>query len=320
MMNKIITRLLGICILLVSPFVSAQEIEDPQLLAAYEDIRAMGPNLNPQVIRGTGELFAEIHKSSNKEGVSAHRELKYGSDAKHVLDVYTPDNASGTKPAVVFIHGGGLTGGHKDNSISDLMYANVATYFARNDMVGINATYRLVPNITYPQGGEDMQAIVAWIRQNADEYGINPEQIFFLCASAGCTHTASLLWDENLMFEGDPDIAGAIMLSGAYHSASRDYFGEDEQTRTASAAFYLAEHYAGDEVPVFLMSAQYDPAGIETGTAQMYMLLCSKWGHCPRITQLRDHNHISINQHINSADDRYSSQMVDFIRNVIEED
>lgn len=316
-MNKITSCLIALLFSLAAHVVTAQQIEDAQLLSAFEEIRAMGPLLNPQVIQGTGEIFAEIHKTSNKAGVSAHRDLEYGPDAKHVLDVYTPDNAMGTRPAVVFIHGGGLTGGHKDNAISDLMYANVATYFARHDMVGINATYRLVPNITYPQGGEDMQAIVAWIRNNADEYGVNPEQIFFLCASAGCTHTSSLLWDQNLMFEGDPDIAGAILLSGAFHSASRDYFGEDEDVRAASAAYSLVENYAGEEVPVFLMSAEYDPAGIETGTAQMYMLLCGKWGHCPRFTQVRDHNHISINQHINSADDRFSSQMVEFIRETI---
>src|SRR5690606_23820770 len=104
-------------------------------------------------------------------------------------------------PAVVFIHGGGLTGGDKDNPLSDLMNANTATWFARNGMVGINATYRLVPDISYPEGGEDMQAIIGWIRDNAEAYGINPEQIFFLCSSAGCTHVSSILFDPALMFE-----------------------------------------------------------------------------------------------------------------------
>ncbi|MDC0598925.1 alpha/beta hydrolase, partial [Gammaproteobacteria bacterium] len=214
-------------------------------------------------------------------------------------------------------HGGGLTGGDKDNPISDLMYANIGTFFARNDMVGINATYRLVPNITYPQGGEDMQAIVAWIRSNASTYGINPEQIFFLCASAGCTHVSSLLFDQNLQFENDPDIAGAIMLSGAYGAGNVDYFGDDPAVRNARSALSLAENYTGEDVPVFLLSAEYDPNGIETGTAQLYGLLCAKRDACPRFAQARDHNHISINQHINTEDERYTSQMLEFIHEVI---
>lgn len=281
----------------------------------------MGPFLNPQVISGTGELFAAIHQSSERGGVTGHRDIKYGPDPKHVMDLYTTiDSTPGDAlPVVVFIHGGGLTAGHKDNDISDLMYANVSTFFARHGMVGINATYRLVPNIVWPQGGKDMQAIVAWIRAHAGEYGIDPEKIFFLCTSAGCTHTMSLLWDPDMMFEGNPDIAGAIMLSGAYQAGNTAYFGEDAQVREGRSGYSLLERYAGPEVPVFLMSAEYDPNAIETGTAQLYLQLCAKWGHCPRFAQARDHNHISINQHINSADERYTSQMVGFIRDVLAE-
>jgi len=295
----------------------AQSVSDPALLKAYEAIKAMGPNLNPQVIDGTGKLYAEIHKTSEKGNLQVTKDVKYGPDAKQGMDIYRPVASGGPRPAVVFIHGGGLTGGDKVNPLSDLMNANVATFFARHDMVGINATYRLVPNIKYPQGAEDMKAIVAWIRANAGEYGINPEQIFFLCASAGCTHVSSLLFDPNMMFENDPDIAGAIMLSGAYQSDNVDYFGTDAAKREDSAAFTLAEKYTGKDVPVFLLSAEYDPHAIESGTARLYDILCRTRDACPRFSQARDHNHISINQHINSSDERYTGMMLEFIRDVI---
>jgi acetyl esterase len=306
-------------LLAMSAGLHAQTVTDPALLSAYDKIKAMGPNLNPQVIEGTGQLYAEIHKTTEKGNLEVSRDVKYGPDAKNGMDIFQPAGASGTRPAVVFIHGGGLTGGDKVNPLSDLMNANVATYFARHDMVGINATYRLVPNITYPQGAEDMKAIVAWIRDNAEEYGINPEQIFFLCASAGCTHVASLLFDPAMMFEDDPDIAGAIMLSGAYQAANEDYFGRNPAKREVSSGYYLAEQYEGEDVPVFLLSAEYDPHGIEAGTAQMYNILCRTRETCPRFAQARDHNHISINQHINSGDERYTGMMLEFIHDVIDE-
>lgn len=300
--------------------VQAQEVNDPALLAAFEEIRAMGPNLNPQVIQGTGALFAGLHENTEKSGVVAHRDLQYGDDAeRNLLDVYVPEGATGALPAVVFIHGGGLTGGYKDNEATDLMYANVGTYFARHGMVGVNATYRLVPNITYPQGGEDMRAIVDWMRANADAYNIDVDSIFFLCTSAGCTHVASLLWDPAMMDGGDPDIAGAIMLSGAYEGGNRDYYGSDADTMRRNSPMGLAEAWEGDAVPLFLFSAEFDPNGIETGTARLLALMCEKRDRCPRYAQAMDHNHISINQHINTADERYTSQMLDFIRDVVGE-
>jgi len=305
--------LITLALLGCSLLAQAQNITDPRLLDAYARFRELGPNLNPEVIDTTGRLYAEIHKTTDKGNLMVTKDLAYGADPKQVMDVYRPAAAAGPRPVVVFIHGGGLTGGDKTNPLSDLMNANTATYFARHDMVGINATYRLVPGITYPQGGQDMQAIVAWIRSNAAEYGIDPEQIFFLCSSAGCTHVASILFDPALMFEGDPDIAGAIMLSGAYDAANPDYFGADAGLRATRSAFALAEQYQGPDVPVFLLSAELDPHAIETGTARMYQLLCQTRERCPRFAQARDHNHISINQHINSGDDRYTSQMLDFI-------
>lgn len=300
-------------LLCCTTLLQAQGITDPQLLDAYAKLRELGPNLNPQVIETTGRLYGEIHKTSEKGDLVATRDVQYGPDPKQVMDVFRPRNATGTRPAVVFIHGGGLTGGDKVNPLSDLMNANVATWFARHDMVGISATYRLVPNVTYPQGGQDMQGIIAWIHANAAEYGINPEQIFFICSSAGCTHVSGLLFNPELMEGGDPDIAGAIMLSGAYDAGNADYFGSDPAVREARSAFALAASYQGRDVPVFLMSAELDPHPIEAATGRMYQILCETQEHCPRFAQARDHNHISINQHINSKDERYTSQMIEFI-------
>lgn len=312
---------LAIALTLGASLVQAQPVTDPKLLDAYAAFREMGPNLNPQVIDGTGKIYAEIHKTSEKGDLDVTRDVHYGSDPKQVMDVYYARGtgsagASEARPAVVFIHGGGLTGGDKVNPLSDLMNANVATYFARNGMVGINATYRLVPNIKYPEGARDMQGIVKWIRDNAAQYNINPDNIFFLCSSAGCTHTAALLFNQDVMFEGDPDIAGAIMMSGAYDAGNPAYFGDDAQTRDSRSIYALADAYQGPQVPVFLLSAEHDPAGIEQGTAKLYLQLCEKYSDCPRFAQARDHNHISINQHINSGDDRYTSMMLDFIRTV----
>ena len=311
------TQLLGALLGAVLPIqTQAQEVSDPALLEAFEEIAAMGSNLNPRVVQRTSELFLELHRHTERHGVIPYRDLSYGDDPRHRLDIYIPDAATTLRPAVVFIHPGGLTQGDKDFDDAGLMYANIATWFARHGMVGVNATYRLVPDITYPEGGEDMKAIVDFLQEDGKEFGIDPDGIFFLCASAGCAHTASLLFDRSLMDDGDPDIAGAIMLSGSYGGYNSDYYGADPVARAASSPLGLAESYDGEPVPVFLMSAEYDPNSIETDTARLLWLLCEKRDTCPRYTQARDHNHVSLNQHINTADTRYASQMLDFVYQV----
>lgn len=322
MLSVVLTASLTGCFA-AQTYPQTREVEDPVLIEVFQEIAEMGPNLNLGVIQRTEELFAKLHENSARDGVAGHRDLRYGPDPeRHLLDVYLPENpisenAAGTRPVVVFVHGGGLTGGYKDNETSDLMYANIATYFARNDMVGINATYRLVPEITYPEGGEDMKAIMDWIGDNADEYDMDPDKIFFLCASAGCVHVASLIFDLDMMNDATPDIAGAIMLSGAYEGWNSDYYGTDAETMRDSAPLGLAQVYDGRPVPVFLMTAEFDPNPIEVETVRMLLTLCEKRASCPRYTQVQDHNHVSITRHINTSDERYSSQMLDFIRDVI---
>lgn len=295
----------------------AQEINDPALLEAFEEIAAMGANLDLQVIQRTSALFVELHRHTEKDGVISFRDISYGNDPRNLLDIYVPENRGSIRPAIVFIHPGGLTHGDKNIDEANLMYANIAIWFARHGMVGVNATYRLVPDITYPEGGEDMKAIVDFLKGSGEEYGIDPEGIFFLCASAGCTHTASLLFDQSLMDDGEPDIVGAIMLSGSYTGYNSDYYGTDPKAMVANSPLGLAESYGGKPVPIFLMSAEYDPNSIETDTARLLLLLCERRNACPRYTQARDHNHVSINQHINTADTRYSSQMLDFVNQVM---
>src|SRR5690606_35356699 len=99
---------------------------------------------------------------------------------------------------------------------------------------------------------------------------------------------------------------------------NRDYYGSDPEDLRRHAPLGLADAYAGAPVPLFLLSAEYDPNAIETATARLLALLCEKREQCPRYAQARDHNHLSINQHINTADERYSSQMLDFVREVTE--
>ena len=105
-----------------------------------------------------------MHPKEPYEGVKVTRDLKYGPDARNVLDVFTPENLSGPARVMIFIHGGGYVGGNKrgaPGSPGEPFYDNFMLFAAKNGMVGVNATYRLAPANRWPACLDDTRASVS---------------------------------------------------------------------------------------------------------------------------------------------------------------
>jgi acetyl esterase/lipase len=91
------------------------------------------------------------------------------------LDLYQPSgDTEPSRPAFVWIHGGGFTGGDK----ADPLNTTIATRFARRGYVTASINYRLRPGHYFEQGDpeltlaildaqHDAQAAVRWLRANA---------------------------------------------------------------------------------------------------------------------------------------------------------
>ena len=97
--------------------------------------------------------------------------------------VFTPktEGSSESKPAVVIFHGGGWTIGSAEWGFS------LAEHFADLGLVGISAQYRLSDkrSVTPLEAIEDSQAVIRWVRSNADTFGIDPSRIAAYGWSAG---------------------------------------------------------------------------------------------------------------------------------------
>jgi acetyl esterase/lipase len=125
-----------------------------------------------------------------REGVSVERDVEFArvQGRKLKLDVYKPSGSSDQRrPAIVQVHGGVWMMGDKKEQGLPLLY-----HLASHGWVGFNVNYRLSPAATFPDHLVDVKRAIAWIREHAYEYNIDPNFIAITGGSAG-GHLSSLV-------------------------------------------------------------------------------------------------------------------------------
>jgi len=299
---------------LATPWLSTAQSTVPSAIKEQLLEIGFGPSLDPSMT-----IYQPRLAEAPKDGVTVTKELAYGPHARHRLDVYQPDGAGDTTPVIAFIHGGGYVGGSRD--LNDEVYSNIPTYFARHGMLGINATYRLAPESMWPSGAEDMRALVSWIRQHAADYGGDPTQVFLMGHSAGATHVASYAFDPRFQPADGHGLSGIVLISGRYRvyadpddpslNTIRSYFGTDP-TRYESHS--VLTHVPNSDVGSLLVISEYDQRNLVGTTTELFTALCERDdGRCPRLIQLKYHNHLSEVLHVNTEDDQLGREVLEFI-------
>jgi acetyl esterase/lipase len=152
------------------------------------------------------------------------------------LDVYMPKvPAEGPLPAVIQVHGGGwIMGTRKEQGIPLL------NHLAVNGWVGFNIDYRLSPFATMPDHVVDVKRAIAWVREHAAEYGVDPEFIALTGGSAGghLTALAALTADDKSLQPGFEDADTAVQVAVPFYGV---YDFTDEGTFKSSAVWHILE-------------------------------------------------------------------------------
>jgi acetyl esterase/lipase len=240
---------------------------------------------------------AEVIRPELPAGVEVHSDIIYRrvGHRQMKLDIYvptTPAPASG-RPTVLAIHGGGWTGGNKNG------YGRETALLARHGYVVVSASYRLSKpgQPSWPENLDDVREAVRWVRLHATEYGIDPNRIAAMGASAG-GHLAALLGtytDEPVTAQGllaSSQGGGPTANISARVQAVIDFYGptdlRDMYTRIPAAiepirllvggtpdempARYDAaspvRHVSHDDPPILLLHGADDPM-IPTSQAEM---------------------------------------------------
>ena len=114
------------------------------------------------------------------DDVKRFDDISYGSDRKwQILDIYRPKDLEGKLPVIVSVHGGGWVYGTKE------VYQHYCMSLAQRGFAIVNFNYRLAPEHKYPAQIEDTNAVLKWILENGDTYGLDTDNIFAVGDSAG---------------------------------------------------------------------------------------------------------------------------------------
>ncbi len=113
--------------------------------------------------------------------VKFERNLVYGKSGGQELrlNLARPVEAGPSRPCIMFVHGGGWTGGDKE------AYDEAIRVAVEKGYVGVTVGYRLAPAHRFPAQVQDVKCAVRYLRAHAEQYGIDPKRIGAAGDSAG---------------------------------------------------------------------------------------------------------------------------------------
>jgi acetyl esterase/lipase len=113
-------------------------------------------------------------------GLDLERGLTYGPHPRHLLDRIGPDPATGPRPTLIHVHGGGWWRGRRHTQAHPMLYRMAAAGWQV-----ITPSYRFSPEVTHPDHLVDVKRAIAWVRSNAGALGVDPGFIAIAGGSTG---------------------------------------------------------------------------------------------------------------------------------------
>lgn len=210
--------------------------------------------------------YAKYRKKTYRE----FKNIKYGDapDGENMFDAYIPQNLKDGAKVIVYIHGGGWSGGDKAEFPKQL----IEELAGKRGYVVASINYRLVKNGNnhFLAQIEDVKKALAFISKNAKKYKYNGDEYALMGGSAG-GHLAMLYaygYDEKKQVKAIVDLWGptdltdkAVRQDGSNaDNTVINFLGEKDPgaliAKQASPAYYLSKETG---VPTILFHGQQDP-------------------------------------------------------------
>ncbi|MEO8115566.1 MAG: alpha/beta hydrolase [Phenylobacterium sp.] len=133
------------------------------------------------------------------------------------LDLYLPAAHKALKPLVIYVHGGGWTGGHSRAAGAFADFPAVLAGLASRGYVVASLNYRLSGEARFPAAIDDVRAAIRWLRAHAREYGIDSRRVAVWGGSAGGQLAALVATDCQA---GDDCVQAAAIWYGVFDFAA----------------------------------------------------------------------------------------------------
>jgi len=180
---------------------------------------------------------------------------------KHTLDLYRPSTTPW--PVIIFVHGGNWDSGDKNYRAGGAdVYANIGRFYASRGVGVAVINYRLQPIVRWPAQVDDVRAAVAWVRNDIERYGGQPDRIFLMGHSAGA-HLVS----QAALTTTSAAIRGVIAVSGAALD-----LGDEQTYQLGADRNYYEQRFRGGD-PGTEWAHKASPARFATGQAPPFLIL-----------------------------------------------
>lgn len=147
--------------------------------------------------------------------------VRYATHSKsdprlNMLNVYMPKKGSNS-PMIVWVHGGSLAFGDKDNVL------HKAEYFTARGYVFVTINYRQSPAVKHPVNTQDVADALVWLHENAMHYSADPDKMFVIGHSAGAHLAALVSIDSKYLEKSGGSLSmldGVVLLDGPGYDIS----------------------------------------------------------------------------------------------------
>lgn len=148
------------------------------------------------------------------------------------LDFYKPKKIKRNYPLIIFVHGGGFSGGKRN----DKQIVYFAEYLAKRGYAVASVSYRLtmkklgfgcntnaVDKINaFNNASEDISFAVKYITENKRRFKVNADKIILMGSSAGAEAILNLAYNyDNKILPKDFKFAGIVSMAGALTSTKK---------------------------------------------------------------------------------------------------
>lgn len=154
-------------------------------------------------------------------------------DTELKLDFY-PGSGQKAAPLIVWIHGGGWSGGSRKQAVPARRFQSLFPEYA---VASIG--YRLTREAIFPAQIEDCRKAVAWLRQNSEKLAVDPKRFAAWGSSAG-GHLASMVGTINDWPSDQASIKGQCRVQAVV-----DYYGPTDLTALAKEKGFERHAQAG---------------------------------------------------------------------------